>query len=522
MAEKGSTKWIIVFTVVMCSLLELIDTSIVNVAILQLMGNLGATLGEVSWVIAAYAIANVIVVPMTSWLSNQFGRRNYFAFSVMLFTIASFLCGHSSSIWELVAFRFLQGIGGGALLATAQAILFDTFPKEEHGMASAVYGMGVVMGPTLGPTIGGYLIDNYDWPWIFYVNVPIGILAFILTLKYIKNSVHEVGSKLSASQVDWLGIALLIVGVGSLQLILEQGNEKGWFESPFIVILSFVAVLGIILFIWRELTYQYPIVKISILKNFNLGFGSLLSFVLGFGLYASVFCYPLFLQQMLGFTATQTGLSLIPGALATVFFMPFIGRSLGKGFSPKILMITGFLIFILFCSLLSFAMNPDSSSDTFYWPLILRGAALAFLFVPLTTMALSTLSPSEIPFGSGITAMMRQLGGSFGVAVVSLSIERLSMAHRVSLLPNISVFDPETNERIQIMTQGFIQKGASLDVARQQALKILDLQLSKQAAILSFHDIFMYMAIFFALCVPLSLFLRVKKGVTIDAGSAAH
>lgn len=522
MAEKGTTKWIIVLTVVMCSLLELIDTSIVNVAILHLMGNLGATLGEVSWVIAAYAIANVIVVPMTSWLSNQFGRKNYFAFSVMIFTVASFLCGHSSSIWELVGWRFLQGIGGGALLATAQAILFDTFPKEEHGMASAVYGMGVVMGPTLGPTIGGYLIDNYDWPWIFYVNVPIGIIATILTLKYIKNAPYEGTAKLSASQVDWIGIVLLIIGVGSLQLILEQGNEKGWFQSPLITILAFVAVIGIVLFIWRELTYQYPIVKISILKNTNLAFGSLLSFILGFGLYASVFCYPLFVQQMLGFTATQTGLSLIPGALMTVFFMPFIGKSLGNGFSPKILMTFGFLIFVVFCSLLAFAMNPDSSSDTFYWPLILRGAALAFLFVPLTTMALSTLTPQEIPFGSGITAMMRQLGGSFGVAVVSLSIERLSMAHRVSLLPNISVFDPETNERVQLLTQGFMQKGASMEVAKLQAYKILDLQLSKQSAILSFHDIFMYMAIFFAFCIPLAIFLKDKKGVTIDAASAAH
>jgi DHA2 family multidrug resistance protein len=227
--EYGFKKWIIAITVIVCSLLELIDTSIVNVAITQLMGNLGATLSEVSWVIAAYGIANVIIVPMSGWLSAQFGRKNYFAFSIVVFTVASFLCGNSTSIWELVAFRFIQGIGGGALLATSQTILFETFPPEQKGLASALYGIGVLMGPTLGPTIGGYIIDDYNWPYIFYVNIPVGILAVILTLKFIKNPAYMKGNRTPASEVDWLGIVLLILGVGSLQLILEQGEREDWF-----------------------------------------------------------------------------------------------------------------------------------------------------------------------------------------------------------------------------------------------------------------------------------------------------
>ena len=325
--DKSYTKWIIAFTVVLCALIELIDSTIVNVALSQLMGNLGATLGEVSWVVAAYAIANVIVVPMAGWLSSQFGRRNYYVGSVLLFTAASFMCGHATSIWELVGYRFIQGIGGGALMSTSQAILFETFPPKERGLASALFGLGVVVGPTVGPSLGGYIVDTFSWPWIFYVNVPIGIFAAFMAITFIKNSAYE--KKTAAEDVDWLGIGFLIMGVGSLQLVLEQGDREGWFESSFIIAFSIIAFIGLVCFIWRELTCENPIVNLRILKNNNLAIGTILSFVLGFGLFASVFIYPVFVQRILGFTALQTGYSLMPGALVTAFCMPMveIGRA---------------------------------------------------------------------------------------------------------------------------------------------------------------------------------------------------
>src|SRR5215471_17946981 len=232
MSEQGARKWIITITVILASLIELIDTSIVNVALPQMMGNLGATLDDVAWVVTSYVVANVIVVPMTGWLSALFGRRNYFAGSIVLFTIASFFCGHATGIWELVVFRFIQGAGGGALLSTSQSILVETFPPEELGLANGLFGLGVVVGPTIGPTLGGWITDNYSWPWIFYVNIPIGIVAAFLTFSYIRDSQHarEIGS------VDWLGIALLVVGIGSLQVVLERGESEDWFSKTYILV----------------------------------------------------------------------------------------------------------------------------------------------------------------------------------------------------------------------------------------------------------------------------------------------
>ncbi|HEX8330209.1 MAG TPA: DHA2 family efflux MFS transporter permease subunit, partial [Hymenobacter sp.] len=264
--ETGFTKWIIVITVVLCCLLELIDTSIVNVALTQMMGNLSATQQEVSWVVASYGIANVIVIPMTGFLAEQFGRRNYYFVSVVIFTLASIACGQSTNIWELVAFRFIQGIGGGALMATSQSILIDTFPPKQLPLGQALFGMGVIIGPTIGPTLGGYIVDNYDWPWIFYVNVPVGILASIFTLLFIrdperiKNAIPR-----PLREIDWAGIGLLILGVGSLQLVLEQGETEDWFESAYINSFALLAAIGLIGFVWRELTARQPIVDLRIL-----------------------------------------------------------------------------------------------------------------------------------------------------------------------------------------------------------------------------------------------------------------
>ncbi|HVU83825.1 MAG TPA: DHA2 family efflux MFS transporter permease subunit, partial [Puia sp.] len=301
MVEYGSRRVIITITAITCTLLEIIDTTIVNVALNDMRGNLGATLTEVAWVVTAYAIGNVIIIPMTSWLSNQFGRRAYFATSIMIFTTCSFLCGNANGIWELVFFRFLQGLGGGALLATSQTIITEAYPQEKRGMAQAIYGLGVIVGPTLGPPLGGYIVDHFSWPYIFYINIPIGVIATLLTLQYIRNPNY--GKKSALADIDWLGIFLLALSIGSLQYVLEKGQDDDWFANKYIIFFSCLTVLASFFFIWRESIFRNPIVNLRVLKNGNLRIGTVLTFILGFGLYGSTFIIPIYTQSTLGWTA---------------------------------------------------------------------------------------------------------------------------------------------------------------------------------------------------------------------------
>lgn len=518
--EYGFRRFIITITVIACSLLELIDTSIVNVATTQLMGNLGATLSEISWVIASYGIANVIVVPMSGWLSIKFGRRNYFGGSVVLFTIASVLCGNSTNIWELVFFRFIQGIGGGALLATSQTILTEIYPPQDRGKASALYGIGVIMGPTLGPLLGGYIVDNFHWSMIFYVNLPIGIIAAFLSFTFIKNAINLTPAD-QKMKVDWLGMILLIVGVGSLQLILEQGEREEWFESTYITFFTLLSAIGIIGFIWRELTCDYPIVDLQILRNKNVAIGTILSFILGFGLFSSVFIYPVFVQRFLGFTALQTGLSLLPGALLSGFMMPIVGTLLSKGVQPKYLVPFGFIVFSMFTFFMSHIITSNTAEDQFFWPLILRGIGLGFLFVPLTTLSLTGLKGKDIGSAAGLTGMVRQLGGSFGVAICSTAITKLTYIHRADLITNVSLFNINATERINQLANGIAAKTGSLINATQQAYAMLEMTVTKQATVLTYIDIFQYLGIFFIIVIPI-VFLsnNLKVGEKIDTSSA--
>ncbi|MBC6700379.1 DHA2 family efflux MFS transporter permease subunit [Hymenobacter puniceus] len=522
--ETGLTKWIIVATVVLCTLLELIDTSIVNVALTQMMGNLSATQQEVSWVVASYGIANVIVIPMTGFLAEQFGRRNYYLFSVILFTLASMACGQSTNIWELVAFRFIQGIGGGALMATSQAILIDTFPPKQLALGQALFGMGVIIGPTIGPTLGGYIVDNYSWPWIFYVNVPVGIVAAFCTVLFIrdperiKNAIPR-----PLRDIDWTGIFLLILGVGSLQLVLEQGEREEWFESAYILAFTAASIIGVVGFIWRELTAEQPIVDLRVLtKSRNLAVGAFLSFILGFGLFASVFVFPIFCQRILGFTAAQTGLLLLPGALLSGFMMPIVGKMIQKGVPQKFMLPIGFGVFFIFSYWMSRRITPLAGESDFFWPLMLRGFGLALLFLPITTMSLSGISGKDAGQAAGLTGMIRQLGGSFGVALVGTYIERTSFHNRVALLPNISLYDPETQQRVQGLTAGFMAKGASLLQAQQQAYAALEGMLMKQTAIITYGQTFLLIGLFFLACLPLVLIIkRARPGEKVDL-NAAH
>ncbi|SHM15995.1 DHA2 family efflux MFS transporter permease subunit [Flavobacterium saccharophilum] len=519
LVEYGYRRVIITITAVLCALLEIVDTTIVNVALTDMRGSLGATLTDVAWVITAYAIANVIVIPMTSWLSQQFGRRNYFVASIIIFTVCSFLCGNASNIWELVAFRFVQGMGGGALLVTAQTIITESYPVAKRGMAQAIYGMGVIVGPTLGPPLGGYLVDNYSWPYIFYINIPLGIIATILALTFVRSPKY--GEKLKANQVDWWGIILLSAFIGSLQFVLEHGQQDDWFNDSTIVILSVVSVLGLILFIWRELTYKHPIVNLSVLKDGNLRIGTVMCFILGFGLYGSTLIIPIYTQSILGWTATDAGLLLIPGSITTAIMMPFVGNMIQKGVPQGYMVGVGFLVFFFFTFMMQTRMTPDTGVEHMYWPLILRGIGLGLLFVPITTLSLSTLKGKHIGEGAAFTGMMRQLGGSFGIAIITTFITRFSQEHRVNLINNLDPAKFEVQQRIQGMQRAFMAKGYSADVALKKAYQAIDYAVLKQSTVMSYIDIFMYLGIMFLCCIPIILFIKRGKN-KINPADAMH
>ena len=519
LVEYGYRRVIITITAVLCALLEIVDTTIVNVALTHMRGSLGATLTDVAWVITAYAIANVIVIPMTSWLSQQFGRRNYFVASIIIFTVCSFLCGNATNIWELVAFRFVQGMGGGALLVTAQTIITESYPVAKRGMAQAIYGMGVIVGPTLGPPLGGYLVDTYSWPYIFYINIPLGIIATILAISFVRSPKY--GEKLKANQVDWWGIILLTAFIGSLQFVLEHGQQDDWFNDSLIITLSIVSVLGLILFIWRELTYEHPIVNLSVLKDGNLRIGTVMCFILGFGLYGSTLIIPIYTQSILGWTAMDAGLLLIPGSITTAIMMPFVGNMIQKGVPQGYMVGVGFLIFFFFTLLMHNRMTPDTGAEHLFWPLILRGIGLGLLFVPITTLSLSTLKGKQIGEGAAFTGMMRQLGGSFGIAIITTFITRLSQEHRVNLLTNLDPANYDVQQRLTGMQHAFIAKGFTADEALKKAYQAIDLSVMKQSTVMSYMDIFLYLGVMFLCCIPIILFIKKGKN-KINAADAMH
>jgi DHA2 family multidrug resistance protein len=504
----GSRRVIITVTAVVCALLQIIDTTIVNIALPTMQGSLGASLTEITWVITAYAIANVIVMPMTSWLSQQFGRRNYFAASIIIFTICSLLCGNASSITELIIFRFIQGIGGGALLVTAQTIITESYPPEKRAMAQAIYVLGVIVGPTLGPPLGGYIVDNYSWPYIFYINIPVGIVATLLTLQFVKSPKY--GEKISSRQVDWLGIALLIIAVGSLQFILEKGQEDDWFNSSLITSLSVASFFSFYFFIWRQLVYKYPIVELRVLKDRNLSIGSILSFVLGFGLFGSTFIIPLYTQTIMGWTALQAGMLMIPSTVFTAIMMPFVGKMMERGISFRLLITSGMIIFFIYSMMAYRVLTPNTGSDAFFWILVIRGVGLGLLSIPITTLSLSTLQGREIGQGAALSGMLRQLGGSFGVALISTYLTADNQVHRNDLVSKLSIYNPDVQNRVAALTKGFQSKGIAADAARKTALQLQDRMVDVQATVLSYMDIFLWIGVMFLVCVPFVI-LFIKK-----------
>jgi DHA2 family multidrug resistance protein len=514
MAEHGFRKWIITITVIMASLLELIDTTIVNVALPQIMGNLGATLEDAGWLVTGYAVANVIILPMSGWLGDRFGRKNYFLASILIFTLASYLCGQATTLTELILFRILQGLAGGGLLSTAQAILMETWPREEIGMATALFGLGAVVGPTIGPTIGGYIVDNSNWPYIFYVNIPVGAIAAFLVSMFVRESPKFAKGK----PIDWWGILLLASGVGSLQVVLEKGETEDWFSTPYIALLTLTTILSGIGFIWRELSTDHPVVEFRILKDRSFAVGILTSFALGFALYGSVFIFPVFCQNLLGFTAYQTGLIMLPSGVATIVCMPFVGNMLKKGVPAQFMATGGFILFFIFCWLLSNSTLESGTGD-FFWPLIIRGVGMAILFVPLTTLAIQGLQGKQIGQGTGLNNMMRQLGGSFGVAILTTLIHLKSGAVRNTLIGNINPYNPAYVQRRDGQIASFMSKGFTQLQAQQMSDRAMEGTVVKQTMLVTYDNMYMIIGLFVLAAIPVIYLQKFKKKpvIAVDA-----
>jgi MFS transporter, DHA2 family, multidrug resistance protein len=507
-------RYIIAFAVTLASVLELVDTSIVNVAIPHMMGNLGATLDEVAWVSTGYIVANVIVLPLTSWLSERLGRRNYYTGSIILFTAASFFCGSARSLESLVLWRVMQGLGGGALISTAQAILFDVFPLRERAKAMAIFGMGVMVGPTLGPTLGGWITDNYSWPWIFYINIPLGILAGIMTWRYVPEPSHAVNGD---AKVDWAGLVLLILGIGALQVMLERGESKDWFETREIIVEAIVAGVALVLFVWHELRTKAPMVNLRILGNRQLAVGVIFAVILGFALYSSVFALPVFLQNLLGYTAWDTGKVILPGAIASAFTMAAMGR-LGQKYDARALITIGVLLF-LWAMWLMYHITLDIGTHDLFWPMVLRGVGLGFIFVPLTGAAVADLEPARMAQGTGLFNLSRQLGGSFGIALTATLLSRFADQSRGGLISHLSDSDLTTQTWLRQATARMLGEGGTLAEAQSKAHALLERVLQQQASVVAFEKVFLIMGITFTLALPLLLLLRTGRA---RAGGAAH
>ncbi len=499
-------KSILVITVITAAMMELIDTSIVNVALSHMSGNLGATLEDTSWVITAYAIANIIIIPMTSFLTTKLGRRNYYIGSIIAFTFFSAMCGVASNIWTLVLFRFLQGMGGGALLSVSQAIVFEVYGKARMGIASALFGVGVFLGPTIGPTLGGFITEHYSWPWIFFINIPIGIAVAVSSILL----VTEPEIKVQAKAVDWWGILLLVTGIGSLQTVLERGETDDWFSAGYIVVLSVIAVFSILIFIWWELTIPNPVIDLRVLKSKSLAVAAILTFVTGVGLFTSVFLTPVLAQRVLGFPPTITGLMLLPGAILAIFGLLFSATLLKKGVSPLVIIFAGFILFILFSYKMA-GFNLEATPGNFAGTLIYRALGLAFLTVPLTALAVSGLEAKDVPQGSALNNMMRQLGGSFGIAMINTYVAHRFGSHRNDLISNVSIYNPQATQRINGLTQYFAGKGGTIIDAQHKAMAVVNNGIDRQSSLLSYMDAYIFVGLLFLLAMPLLLLVLDRK-----------
>jgi DHA2 family multidrug resistance protein len=498
MGASSANKWVITITVMSGAIMSALDTSIINVALPYIRGSLGSSVEEITWVATGYILSNVIVMPIIGLLSARFGRKRLFLASVLLFTFSSMLCGLARTLTSLVIFRILQGIGGGALVPISQAILRETFPPEEQGMAMGLYGLGVVLGPAFGPTLGGWLTDNYSWPWIFYINVPVGVINILLVSRFIEDPPYLVRER---GRLDVSGLLLMITGLGTLQLVLEKGEREDWFSSRFILMLALIAGTCLALFVWRELRTRRPAVDLRLLGNLTFASGTLIGGGLGIGLYASLFLLPLFLQQLLGYPALDSGLALMPRSLAMALTMPVAGRLYNR-LGPRSLIATGLLI-----NAWSFWALSRLSLDIGYWqiffPQLWQGIGFGMIFVALSTVALSAIDRPRMTAATGLYNVVRQVFGSIGIALAATLLTHGEAVYHNNLVVHLTPYDNRTSGWLAAVGSTFRQRGASAEMAFHQAMELLNGMVNRQAAILSYNHVFLLLGALFLLCLPL-------------------
>ncbi|HEU0265607.1 MAG TPA: DHA2 family efflux MFS transporter permease subunit [Geobacterales bacterium] len=501
---KPINKWLITLTVMLPTIMEIVDTSVANVALPHMQGSLNAGTDEVTWVLTSYLVSNAVILPMTGWLSRMFGRKRFLITCIILFTLSSFLCGAAPNLGFLIFFRILQGAAGGALIPISQAILMETFPPKEQGMAMAIFGIGAMFGPIVGPALGGWITDNMSWRWIFYINIPIGLLAVIMTRYYIFDPSYM--KRKVGSTVDWWGLGLLTVGLGALQVVLDKGQQEDWFNSTFILLFSLVSLAALILLIYVELRHEHPIINLRLFTNASFSAGNFIMFFVGFCLYSSIMLIPLYLQTLMGYTATMAGMVLAPGGVATLLTMPLVGVSLQR-ISGRWIVLCGLIIGAISMYQMQ-GLSLGASYAHFVWPRIVLGVGLAMIFVPLTTVTLSTIKREEMGNATGIFNLLRNIGGSVGIAISATLIARLAQLYQTSLVPHVSRFDEQARIHLESLKQAAMARGLDAASADHTALAVVYGEVQRQAAALAYNRIYGLVGITFLIIIPCLLLLR--------------
>ena len=503
--EKNINKWLITVTVMLPAIMEIIDTSVANVALPHMQGSLNAGTDEVTWVLTSYLVSNAVVLPMTGWLARMFGRKRFLISCIVLFTLASFMCGAAPTLGMLIFFRVLQGAAGGALIPMSQAIMMETFPPYQRGMAMAIFGIGAMFGPIIGPALGGWITDNLSWRWIFYINIPIGIIAVTMASFFLYDPSYLKRTKEKAS-VDYWGLALLVVGLGALQLVLDKGQQEDWFNSPFILVCSAISVITLLSLAYVELTHPHPIVNLRLFKNVSFSAGNLIMFAVGFCLYSSIMLIPLLLQTLMGYNATRAGMVLAPGGVATLVCMPFVGAIIQRYDGRKVvflgLMTGATAMFIMQ------RFSLDAAYADFVWPRVVLGVGLAMTFVPLTTVTLSTIDKEEMGNATGIFSLLRNIGGSVGIAISATLLSRYSQFYQTSLAAHVTPYSPVVQSRIAMLKSATMARGMDAVGAEKDALAIIYATVRRQAAMLAYNRIFFVVGLAFLVIIPLLLLLK--------------
>ncbi len=509
--------WIIAIAVTLATFMEVLDTSIANVALPHIAGSLSAGQDESTWVLTSYLVSNAIVLPLSGWLSSIIGRKNFYMGCVALFTVSSFMCGLAPNLATLIVCRILQGAGGGGLQPSEQAILADTFPPAKRGMAFAVYGIAVVTAPAIGPTLGGWITDNFSWRWIFFINIPVGILSILLTSRLIQDPPYFKRRKLHETSIDYVGLGFVALGLGTLQVILDKGQREDWFESNFIVYLSVICVASLIFVVIWEWRHKDPIVDLHLFGERTFAVSNLLMFMLGFALLGSTLLLPLFMQTLLGYTAQQAGLALMPGGFTIMLLLPLVGFLLSR-YSPRWLLLFGLsMLSLSLFHMTRFDLDMDFRTATM--ARVLQAMGMAFLFVPINTAAYGFLPRDKNNAASGLMNLARNIGGSVGISVVTTMLDRRTQFHQNQLASHLSASNPVLQSRLKAL--GLLVQSHGGGPPGSSAVPYAFIQgiLARQAAMLAYLDCFWFLGVAILLMVPMVFLMRKTKP---GGGMAVH